>query len=536
MTDKEKEAKEEIIYGILKNNSKVISINKLPFIIGRSEKSDLCINNPSISKNHAIIQIDAEEDMNLINKEQNIILADNSLNGTYVNGTKIENGKKILLETGDKISFGNDKNIFIFELMNYNHDKTIVYPNLNLLEFEKIENQPISLVNENNYKKPEINHLNIDLDAINIQNNNSNENKKINIEKNLINSQEENPENKKNNENMKTEENINREQISSLNQEIFDLKKKNELLNSELNNLRETLNKYSNTLNRNDEFRINNSEINYSFNNSNINLLADDIRELGLFRRIKECLIPNYNKLNFEELSNKFDEIIISYKKKYDIEEIILNMENEFNNEITKFNNIISLQQEQKRDSLNKINYIFNKENNLNENSNYVKMNKYLMDELNKLINDKETNIKIINQLKGNVIKLRTELNLYKLNYYNKNINKKVIRKENKEDNIKETKENIINTNTNNMNEEELMKNYIDYNIGKYTSGYQYNQNKKNNNKIDVPNGNDNFIKNKKEYMNDDNFRRLNILLENSQNNKRYNEIIKQREMILNSN
>ena len=247
-------------------------------------------------------------------------------------------------------------------------------------------------------------------------------------------------------------------------------------------------------------------------------------------------MIPNYNKLNFEELSNKFDEIIISYKKKYDIEEIILNMENEFNNEITKFNNIISLQQEQKRDSLNKINYIFNKENNLNENSNYVKMNKYLMDESNKLINDKETNIKIINQLKGNVIKLRTELNLYKLNYYNKNINKKVIRKENKEDNIKETKENIINTNTNNMNEEELMKNYIDYNIGKYTSGYQYNQNKKNNNKIDVPNGNDNFIKNKKEYMNDDNFRRLNILLENSQNNKRYNEIIKQREMILNSN
>ena len=55
----------------------MISINKLPFIIGRSEKSDLCINNPSISKNHAIIQMDIEENMNLINKEQNIILADN---------------------------------------------------------------------------------------------------------------------------------------------------------------------------------------------------------------------------------------------------------------------------------------------------------------------------------------------------------------------------------------------------------------------------------------------------------------------------
>ena len=80
MADKEKEKKEEIIYGILKNNLKVISINKLPFIIGRNEKSDLYINNPSISKRHALIQFDIEENENLINKDQNMILIDNSLN------------------------------------------------------------------------------------------------------------------------------------------------------------------------------------------------------------------------------------------------------------------------------------------------------------------------------------------------------------------------------------------------------------------------------------------------------------------------
>ena len=153
MSDEEKEKKEEIIYGILKNNLKVISINKFPFIIGRSEKCDLCINNPSISKRHALIQFDIEEEgnQNLKSKEQNIILIDNSLNGTYVNGTKIVNGKKILLETDDKISFGNDKNIYIFELMNFDQNKTVVYPNL--MKYEKIENIPISLVNENNYKK-----------------------------------------------------------------------------------------------------------------------------------------------------------------------------------------------------------------------------------------------------------------------------------------------------------------------------------------------------------------------------------------------
>ena len=39
--DKEKEKKEDIIYGLLKNNLKVISINKIPFLVGRREKCDL---------------------------------------------------------------------------------------------------------------------------------------------------------------------------------------------------------------------------------------------------------------------------------------------------------------------------------------------------------------------------------------------------------------------------------------------------------------------------------------------------------------
>ena len=59
---KEINENENIVYGILKNNLKIISIKKLPFIIGRSEKNDLIINNPSISKKHALIQFEEENE------------------------------------------------------------------------------------------------------------------------------------------------------------------------------------------------------------------------------------------------------------------------------------------------------------------------------------------------------------------------------------------------------------------------------------------------------------------------------------------
>ena len=618
MWEEKKEIQENIIYGILKNNLNIVSIKKLPFIIGRKEKCDLFINNPSISKKHAIIQFDEdeeEEENNNINKSKEIILIDNSLNGTYVNGTKITNGKKILLETGDKISFGNDKNIYIFELMNYDNDKTIIYPNM--LSINKIETNPVSLVNEEYYQKSEINHLNT-IKTKNSENvNNSNENININInqdneiksnlnEENITknnsdNKKEEKKENSKENDREKDNDNDNiskdnsnkkiikdnyynnLEQIFSLKQEIFELKKENNTLKSEINILKDSIDKTNNNINNinnnnlntinninnknNDiSFKNNYSETSNSLNNStNINLLAEDLRELGLFRRVKEALVPNYSELNFEELSLKFDNIIIEYKNKYNIEEILINMENEFNNEIIKFNNIISLQQEQKRDTLNKINYLFNKENNSEENNNYLKANKYLMEQLNDLISDKEINIKLINQLKGEIIKLKTEINLYKtINNKNKQIknlkNSKILPKHTNID----INENINKNNI--MSSKYQMKNYIDYNIDKYSIGFDYNKYKSNfmnnnnnfrndlennseyykkeeNNNYSYLNNNknkDNYIiqnyENENDNKNDlsDDYKRLNILIQNSQDNLKYQEIIKQKELIVN--
>ena len=584
MKEEKKEDNESIVYGILKNNLKIISITKLPFIIGRKEKCDLIINNPSISKRHALIQFEEDEEENTnIQKSKEIILIDNSLNGTYVNGTKISNGKKILLETGDKISFGNDKSIFIFELMNYDHDRTIIYPNL--LSMNKIETNPISLVNEDYYQKSEINHFNTikTKNSENFYDNNSDENNRINKKEENKNSRSSLNEEKKNlkNDNIENEEKIeekeknikdenekvietennktinnyynNIEQIFLLKQEIFELKKENENLKTEINTLKETINNFNNInnkINNNHEnsFKNINTETSNSLNNSNINLLAEDLRELGLFRRIKEALVPNLSELNFEELSLKFDKIIIEYKNKYNIAEILLNMEKEFNNEISRFNNIISLQQEQKRDTLNKINYLLNKENNLEINNSYSKANKYLMEQLNELISDKEINIKLISQLKGDIIKLKTEINLYKAN------NNKNNQLKNNLKNTKIIKSNIVKNEINDkLLSEYHMKNYIDYNIDKYSIGYNKykksysdinqeinNQQYKNDFK-EIRNYNnyeENYLLNEK---NDDNksqllddYQRINILAQNSQDNLKYQEIIKQKELIVN--
>ena len=233
-------------------------------------------------------------------------------------------------------------------------------------------------------------------------------------------------------------------------------------------------------------------------------------------------------------------------------------MENEFNNEISKFNNIISLQQEQKRDTLNKINYLLNKENNFQEN-NYSKANKYLLEQLNELISDKETNIKIINQLKGNIIKLKTEISLYKAN------NDKNMEIKNRFKNTKNMNFNSFNNNytkmkngnirNNNMlNTDYQLKNYIDFNIDKYSIGYDYNKNKNN-----LQNILDNDIKNEYDEFNFKNYKSSNLnnkididyyenLKENENNlvndytnlnsllpdNKRYKEIIKQKQLIAN--
>ena len=73
MKEEKKENNDNIVYCILKNNLKIIPIKKLPFIIGRKDNCDLFINNPSISKKHAIIQFDEQDEGSLSEDVSGII-------------------------------------------------------------------------------------------------------------------------------------------------------------------------------------------------------------------------------------------------------------------------------------------------------------------------------------------------------------------------------------------------------------------------------------------------------------------------------
>jgi pSer/pThr/pTyr-binding forkhead associated (FHA) protein len=69
--------------------------------IGRIPGCDFYINNQSVSRYHAEIFVDPE---------MNVFLSDtNSTNGTFVNGTRIQN--PVLLKRGDVVWVGNKQNV-----------------------------------------------------------------------------------------------------------------------------------------------------------------------------------------------------------------------------------------------------------------------------------------------------------------------------------------------------------------------------------------------------------------------------------------
>ena len=80
----------------------ILFIEKSPFIVGRSDASDLDIEDPSVSSRHAVFQ----------RAEDGYHLADlGSTNGTEVNGEEITSH---LLADGDRVQFGDV--VYRFEL------------------------------------------------------------------------------------------------------------------------------------------------------------------------------------------------------------------------------------------------------------------------------------------------------------------------------------------------------------------------------------------------------------------------------------
>ncbi len=375
-----------ITYAILKTLKNVISITQLPFNIGRNSSCNLIIDNSSISKNHATISFDEET--------ENFVIIDKSSNGTYVNEIKISKNK-MNLYSGDTLRFGNDKNIYTFEKMS-NNEETVIYPNTN----QNNENK-ISLVNLNSYQPSKINHLFGD----NIKHNNNNLNN-INNKNELI----------EENEKLKLE-------ITNL-KEALNEQEKNYLVdvNNKLDDINEKI-IYNNT--------INDKEIN---NN----------HDMIMYKKIKNELIPNWQDMSNEEIEEKFDIIIENYKKKIQYNEIILSLESQYNNEVSNFNYVLQKYDKKLQDVFKQIEQIFNG----NSNDKRELSNKYLLNQLNDLINQRERNLMTINQLKGEIIKLQTQFNIEKTKHNKQNykdernnenikiLNKKVVNLENQLKNI----------------------------------------------------------------------------------------------------
>ena len=86
---------------IRKRNSEEISLGKSDFVIGKDLRADYCIkNNTSISRKHALIT----------GGRNGAYIQDcNSTNGTFINGTKIESGRLVLLNNGDIIKMSNEE-------------------------------------------------------------------------------------------------------------------------------------------------------------------------------------------------------------------------------------------------------------------------------------------------------------------------------------------------------------------------------------------------------------------------------------------
>ena len=301
-----------VLFGILKTKKEVYKLTKERISIGRNRTSQIVISNNTVSKDHAIIEFDSDN---------NAVIKDlNSSNGTYVNGQRLK-FMPMRLKTGDKITFGKYDIEYTFEAFNINGESK-TEPDMN--------NQ--YMINGNSF-----NNINNSLNNINNNLNNnltSNENNKIIYDKkiNLVNENEisfarmnhfqnnntyntfnENNNTNMNNNNIKNDENLNNNTNNlekSLQNKIEDLEKKNIDTENEKENLAK---KYA--------------ELNEDLNKK--------INELKKMTNLFDELNEEYSKLNSKhnalmvyasDIQKKLDlaniEISQIKKKAYDNEEI----------------------------------------------------------------------------------------------------------------------------------------------------------------------------------------------------------------------
>ena len=328
------------ILGYLKTDIIIYNLTNISNLIGRSPESNIVLNHPSISKEHAKINF---------NNDEIYIIDLNTENGTFVNKQKINPLQNINLKNNDVINFGKDTTDFIL-LVNYDNNdinsKIVRYPPT---EISSRDNK-ISLVNDNNYQHSKINHLN----------NQNDDNFKLNSFNPFINNMA-STEFNRNSDEIQEEIQINNNPIIEEPEDEITMKDSKKFIsNNENNNFFGNNSPIRNNINENEKAFNNNYNINNLNNNNNL---------------LKHINLNTINNPNFHNLDNN------TIRK--DNEKNIMTLQPNINNNF--LSNVNNLNNQHQTSSLYKEIYDKNSilEKKLNEKTNELQNITTLYDELN---------------------------------------------------------------------------------------------------------------------------------------------------------
>ena len=393
----------EKIYGYLKSEDLIYKLDNITNIIGRDTNCTIVLNHPSISKQHAKIEIDVQSSFNAF-------LTDlNSTHGTFINDMKLSQNQSIKLKSGDVLSFGQSDIKYTF--LNYKPRNELGFSNSN---FDyKIKDNKISLVNETEYENASMNHFN----GMNLNPNNKLNSIKYN---NLINL---NLNNLDNNEDDKVNINNNKNGINDINN----------------NNEEENIENIDEELINSQDNYINNNNFKINPNNQNKNQMTQIIEESNPDMQSNTLLLSSNNfnnqkipKINtnqtqgnqnpslYQEIYNKNNLLQIELKSKNNEIKNLTSLYNQLQDNYNKLNakhNALMIYASDIQKKNDVLELEIQEKNIIISESNLSKENKDEIEpkiNMNKLLNEKEAMIAHLqeeNQLyKNNLEKIKQKL------------------------------------------------------------------------------------------------------------------------------
>ena len=394
----------EKIYGYLKSEDLIYKLDNITNIIGRDTNCTIVLNHPSISKQHAKIEIDVQSSFNAF-------LTDlNSTHGTFINDMKLSQNQSIKLKSGDVLSFGQSDIKYTF--LNYKPRNELGFSNSNNFDY-KIKDNKISLVNETEYENASMNHFN----GMNLNPNNKLNSIKYNNLNNL------NLNNLDNNEDDKVNINNNKNGINDMNN----------------NNEEENIENIDEELINSQDNYINNNNFKINPNNQNKNKMSQIIEESNPDMQSNTLLLSSNNfnnqkipKINknqtqgnqnpslYQEIYNKNNLLQIELKSKNNEIKNLTSLYNQLQDNYNKLNakhNALMIYASDIQKKNDVLELEIQEKNIIISESNLSKENKDEIEpkiNMNKLLNEKEAMIAHLqeeNQLyKNNLEKIKQKL------------------------------------------------------------------------------------------------------------------------------